>query len=444
MANTKLIPGLLSREIAFNILEEHYKKQTFLKDLFAQSLSRIPEREIGLVQEIIYGVVRWQALLDYNISLYITKSVKGNRTKTILRLTAYQIFFLSTPDYASLSIGVELLKKHGHRSLAQFGNALFRKLQKNGLKKMEGNKLKALAINYSHPLWLVQKWHKALPPALLLNMLKANNTQQSHWVRLNQAKAPPLTIQNEIEGVEVEQEATESFPYFLVSKGISSLLNSSSFKKGLLALQSPSSFFACQLLNWKPKESILDMCAAPGGKSARLIEQFKDSSSIICADSSFNRLNKIKDTQQRLGHTQLLPVVMDGNRPAFKKTFDKIFIDAPCSNLGVIRRKPEIKWRQTEQSIQQLISLQKKLLQSAASLTHLGSVIVYATCSPDKEETQNVVQSFLKENPEWQLEPAQNFIPKEYTKEDYFWIYPGETTFDGFFAARLVRKATLT
>jgi 16S rRNA (cytosine967-C5)-methyltransferase len=258
-------------------------------------------------------------------------------------------------------------------------------------------------------------------------------------------------------------------PYLkLTSRGAAEItLRSDLFKRGALAFQDPAAWFIAELADWKSGESLLDLCSAPGGKAACMTERIDylgaafaasartDNSGksggdavdwppaglAVCNDISFRRLRKIDDAVGRMGHTNMLPVAMDPARPAFKKAarFDVIVVDAPCSNLGVIRRRPEARWNHSPAHLERLARVQGALLDQAAALAAPKARIVYATCSPEDEETWAVVQGFLARRPEWKLADAGTRLPAWAVKKGCLWLHPGETEYDGFFAARLER-----
>ena len=187
--------------------------------------------------------------------------------------------------------------------------------------------------------------------------------------------------------------------------------------------------------------------AAPGGKAAALVERAlrlgadpEGRLPVVCNDLSFRRLRRIRDARERLGHRGLLPLVMDPARSALRRRFDVVVVDAPCSNLGVIRRRPEARWSHGPADLGRLAAMQGALLDQAAALAAPGGRVIYATCSPEPEESSQVAEAFLKRHPGWALEDASAWLPRWAVTSGYLWLHPGETEYDGFFGARLVRK----
>ena len=435
--------GYASREAALAILLEQETTGAFLKDLFAIHTSELPKQDRGLVREICFGVIRNRSLLDFNIDAHATKKPGPGALRCLLRLSAYQILFLEVPDFAAVNLGVELAKRGIGKHQAGFVNAVLKKVAAAGLQKVPGETLKAQAINFSHPEWLVRRWHKRLGPLGVRKALERNNQEAPLYARVNPARATVAEAQAGLTALGAAVDPDPEAPLFLRLSGsgaAEAALHSELFARGALAIQDPAAALIARLAAWKPSESLLDLCAAPGGKAACILESgHPPAHPLICNDISFRRLRRIRDAIDRLGHTSLAPVVMDPAKPALRGRFDCIIVDAPCSNLGVIRRRPEARWRHSPDDFARLAALQTELLIAAAGLASAHGRILYATCSPEDEETLEVVRAFLGTHPDWRLENAGDFLPAWAVKQGCLWLHPGESEYDGFFAARLAR-----
>lgn len=442
--------GYASREAALNILSEQETSGAFLKDLFGRHTEALPKPDRGLVREICLGVIRNLSLLDYNIDLYAAKKPGRGTLRTILRLTAYQLFFLEVKDFAAVNVGVELAKHRAGQHQGGFANAVLKKMIAAGLQKAPGETLKALAVNHSHPEWLVRRWHKRLGPKGLFRALDRNNQEAPLWLRVNPARGTVAEAASALAELGVATETEADAPLFLriASKGGGeAALHSSLFQEGKIAFQDPAAWLIATLADWRTGSSLLDLCSAPGGKAACLAERAaflgdadSDAVPIVCNDISPRRLARIRDAIERLGHKRLAPVVMDPAFPALRGRFDVVVVDAPCSNLGVIRRRPEARWNRGPEDLARLAVLQRGLLDAAAHLAAPEGRILYATCSPEDEETSQVVAAFLSDHPDWEVEDAARFLPAWAVKKRFLWLHPGETEYDGFFAARLARR----
>lgn len=459
--------GFASRDAALNILMDQETMGSYLKDLFLRHTQELPSADKALVREICLGVVRNQTLLDFNIDRHAAKKPQSV-LRAILRLTAYQIFFMDVPDFAAVNVGVELAKRYAGSPQAGFVNVVLKKLSKEGLQKEPGDSFGSLAVNFSHPEWLVRRWYKRLGRKGLMLALERNNQEAPLWIRVNTTKVAEVSAPNQLGagdaaveyvqaqlatlGVETERDGFS--PMFLRivtgargSGGGSTVLHSELFTSGAIAFQDPAAWLISELADWRPGVSVLDLCAAPGGKSACLVERSQylgeagsEKAAVVCNDLSFRRLRLIKDAVQRLGHRKLLPIVMDAAHPALRKSFEVIIVDAPCSNLGVLRRRPEARWTRSAGDLQKMADKQRVLLDQAVALATPQGRIIYATCSPEDEETAGVIKTFLIAHPDWHLVDAAEVLPAWAVKRGFLWLHPGESEYDGFFAARLERK----
>jgi 16S rRNA (cytosine967-C5)-methyltransferase len=454
------LQGYASRDAVLNILMDQETTGAYLKDLFPRHTQDLAGPDKALVREICLGVVRNQTLLDYNIDRHTPKKPSGV-LRAILRLTAYQIFFLDVPDFAAVNVGVELAKRYEGTPQAGFVNVVLKKLSKEGIQKESGDSFGSLSVNFSHPEWLVRRWFKRLGRKGLMLALERNNQEAPLWLRVNPSKYPGSgdaaveAVQDKLTALGVETERDGYSPMFLRivtgarGGGGSIVLHSELFTNGTIAFQDPAAWLISELADWRPGTSVLDLCSAPGGKAACLVERAlylgdtqAESAPVICNDLSHRRLLLIKDAVDRLGHRKLLPVVMDAGSPALRKYFDVIIVDAPCSNLGVLRRRPEARWTRSAADLQRLADRQRELLDQAATLSAPGGRIIYATCSPEDEETAGVVKTFLASHSDWVLIDAAEYLPSWAVKRGFLWLHPGESEYDGFFAARLERKGS--
>lgn len=449
-----MIPGLPSREAALRVLLAQEAEGAFLKDLFPAHTEALPKPDRALVRSICLGVLRNRSLLDFNIHAFARKP-PGEPLRSILRLSAYQILFLDVAPHAAVNLGAELAKRHAGKHQAGFANAVLKKVAAAGLQRAPGASLRSLAINHSHPEWLVRRWHKRLGDARLKAALERDNEEAPLYVRVNPARATVAEAAAGLLALGVAAAPEPEAPLFLrLEGGGEAALHSDLFARGAFAFQDPAAGLIARLAAWNPGESLLDLCSAPGGKAACLLEYALEAARaeagdtgrpdgkrplIICNDLSFRRLRRIRDARERLGHGEMRPVVMDPAREALRGRFDCIVVDAPCSNLGVIRRRPEARWRHGPDDFPRLAALQGSLLADAARLAAPGGRILYATCSPEDEEAIEVVEGFLAAHPDWRLADARDFLPAFAVKRGCLWLHPGESGYDGFFAARLER-----
>jgi 16S rRNA (cytosine967-C5)-methyltransferase len=446
------VSGLESRHAALLLLLEQEATGAFFKDLFPAGLRDLRDDDAGLARAICFGVLRMRRLLDFNLDAHAPRGIKGAKLRMLLRIGAYQILYLSgVPSFAAVNTTVELVKQEVGRAESGFANAVLKAIARDGLVTPKGNDFKSLAIRYSHPEWMVRRWGRALKPMALEAALQRNNEEAPAWVRANPRRGAPADLPEAVAHDGVVLEAHPELPMFYrVVEGVGPALRSHAFADGFFSFQDPVSAWVVSLLDWHPGLSLLDACAAPGGKSALTVESalargegglaLIDQSRIVCGDASPMRLRRLEDARERLGHAGLMPVSLDVSHPPFRAgSFDRILIDAPCSNLGVLRRRPEARWNSTPEHVASLAVRQQAVLRGAATLLKPGGRLVYATCSAESEETVEVVRGFLDQNPMFRAVQADGMVPAALCREGFLRVWPGETEYDGFFAAVIER-----
>lgn len=406
--------------------------------------SKYGELDRALIQQIFYGTVRWRKRLEWIVS----KFYQGNYAKAprfvhyILESACYQLLFLNKiPAYAVLNEAVELGKKKGGKFWARKINAVLRALQR-GLPFVEypdvdRDPITGIAIRYSHPEWLVERWINQWGRDATLALCQANNVNPQLSIRVNRLKTEAAEIQEMLARAKITAQVTEYLSDFLHVDQLTDLLQLSPFQQGYFSVQDVSAGLACQLLHPQPGERIIDLCAAPGGKATYIAELTQDNSYIIAVDVNESRLNLVAKNRDRLGLRSLHLIVADGTK--FRcEPVDRLILDAPCSGLGVLAKRVDLRWKRTPQQIQELTQLQMQLINNAAALLKPGGVMVYCTCTIEPAENQQIVEQFLKQRPEFSIEPASRFVPSAVTTpEGYILTLPHVHGMDGSFAARL-------
>ncbi len=445
--------GQNPRQIAAHILAQRRPNGLFVEDLLeiAMNGAQLSSADRGLCQEMVYGIVRWQATLDWLIARKTNGREQKPALQNLLLLGLYQIFWLDRiPDHAAVHETVELAKQNGFGPQAGFVNAILRGYLREAdeTKKLLAELIISNpAVGFSHPQWLVEKWQKNFGDEKAAQLLQWNNTPPKTFARVNTLKndAAKLIEKWRAENVEYDffrsgGRQTAAFlvgnePGFLPKaatfenlvfelKSHPSLNSLASFRDGWFYIQDPSTLLAPKFLDAKPGESVLDLCAAPGGKTTFIAQLMNNEGKIIACDISEDRLKLVQENCQRLGVTcveTVLASVLD-SRPS---TFDRILVDAPCSNTGVMRRRVDLRWRISPEEISRLQQTQLNLLKLAATKLKPGGVLVYSTCSLEPEENSEVVKEFLREHKNFKLEAERQLL----TFAD---------NVDGAFVARLV------
>ena len=426
------------RQIAAQVLQRRTAGIDFVEDLLDSALARAPlsTPDRALCQELVYGVARWQATLDWLIAQKTPGRTQKPMLQNLLRLGLYQIFWLDRiPNHAAVNETVEQAKQNGFGPQAGFVNAILRGyLREFDASKATLDCLKSTQphFGYSHPEWLVTRWQKRWGAEKAAQLMEWNNTPPRTFARVNMLKfsddaqaqpAPsssvaPLPSRGSLltqwrdENVEYDFVRRDWFEENLVFelKSHPPLLKLPSFQQGLFYIQDPSTLLAVRELEPQPGETILDLCAAPGGKLTYIAQLINNQGRLFAHDTSDERLKLVNENCNRLAVTCVEPL----SNSKFKiqnSKFDRVLIDAPCSNTGVMRRRVDLRWRIRAEEIERLRSTQLDLLRQSAAHLKPGGTLVYSTCSLEPEENEDVVKEFLDAEPAFRLETQRELLP---------------------------------
>ena len=369
-----------------------------------------PDRALCL--ELTRGVVRWRRTLDWLIARKTEGRAQNQTILVLLEMGLYQLFWLSRiPDHAAVHETVELGKRLGFGPRAGFLNAILRgflREREQTAALLSELKVSQPDLGYSHPEWIFQRWLHRFGLENTIRLLEWNNTPPPTFARLNtlKATAAELAAAWQAEGVQFKQCAWdwtgEDMVFELESHP--SLAGLGSFQRGLFYIQDPSTLLAPQTLAPQPGETVLDFCAAPGGKTAFMAQLMDNRGRLVAQDRDAEHLQRVRENCDRLG-------VQCVEAGAADLMFDRILVDAPCSNTGVLRRRVELRWRIQPSEIDRLRQAQLELLQTAAARLKPGGTLVYSTCSLEPEENEEVVKAFLAANPQFKLESERTLVP---------------------------------
>jgi 16S rRNA (cytosine967-C5)-methyltransferase len=410
------------REIAARVLREHAAGGTWLETSLEQALARSGMSAVdrALVQELTFGLVRWQATLDWLIAQRTGGRTQKPGLQILLRLGLYQIFWLDRiPDHAAVNETVEMAKRSVFSGQAGFVNAVLRGCLRD--RESIERQLKELRarephLGYSHPQWLCDRWEKRWGQEKVCALLEWNNAPAPVYARVNALKttAEQLAAQFESEGVRSRLRAFdwtgEARVFELESHPPLTALPS--FQQGLFYVQDPSTLLAVRELDPQAGELILDLCAAPGGKTTFVAQLMQNRGLILAQDSDLGRCELIRQNCARLGITcvEVSPTVKASEQLP-PRPFDRILVDAPCSNTGVVRRRIDLRWRIRTSEVERLRALQLDLLRRAAAQLKPGGTLVYSTCSLEPEENGEVVKAFLADSKQLVLEGERDLLP---------------------------------
>jgi 16S rRNA (cytosine967-C5)-methyltransferase len=436
-----VVNGEKPREIAASVLARRRAGGEFTETLLERALAvaSLSSADRGLCHELVFGVVRWQATLDWLIAQKTQGRPQKPGLQDLLRLGLYQIFWLDRiPDHAAVHETVEMAKRAGFGPQSGFVNAVLRGFLRESaatkalladLRRGEENPetedssvktLNArLAIGWSQPEWLVARWRERWGEDRLRSLLEWNNAPAKVYARVN-------TLRTDA-GKLVEQWRAEDVDYDFLTrdwtgenlvfelKSHPPLTTLESFRQGGFYIQDPGTLLAVRELDPRPGENVLDLCAAPGGKTTFMAQLMNNEGRIIACDLAEARLKLVRENCARLGiacvDVRSVEDVVEGGPAGARPRFDRILVDAPCSNTGVLRRRVDLRWRIQPDEITRLRTTQLSLLRHAALLLKPGGVLVYSTCSLEPEENGEVVNQFLSGGGDFKLERQRELLP---------------------------------
>jgi 16S rRNA (cytosine967-C5)-methyltransferase len=403
-------------------------------------------RDRALFQELIYGVVRLKRRLEWIFRSLSTGEIKADHIVTsAVIIGLYQVLYLDRiPDHAAVNTTVDLVKKHAGDSVGRWVNAIMRRAcrEKTELQRKvpeSGDKYIQLALIYSYPDWMIAHWKSRFSLEKLEEFLKWNNRRPATYLRINHlhtSSEATIEILNQ-QGIECEISPVNEDFLFLNKVPDPGKLNI--MKLGHANVQDISQGLVAQLVKPESGELILDLCAAPGGKTGHMAELCEECK-IVSTDKSLKRLSIIRDNVNRCGYdnVEVLPYqnVLSG-----KQKYDAVLVDAPCTGTGVMSRKPDLRWRKNADDASKIAKVQIELLELADSLLKPTGRIIYSTCSIEEEENEGVIEKFLSSQRNYKSVNGSEFIDSKLVDEKGFINLLGmEVNGDGVFAARLEKK----
>jgi 16S rRNA (cytosine967-C5)-methyltransferase len=405
-------------------------------------------RDKAFILELVYGVLRNRAWLDWVLDQFSAQPLAKTdiRTRNILRLAAYQMLFLDkVPVSAAVNTATELAKEHGRKS--GYVNGLLRSLDRKRSSVKEppaDDPVKGLSILYSHPAWLVRRWVERFGTEKTERILRENNRPSPLTIRTNSLRTTrgDLKASLEREGAIVAESAWS--PAGLQIQSAPPLRSLSAYEKGWFIVQDEAAQLVGMMVAPEPAQRVLDAAAAPGGKATHLAELMKNSGLIMALEIDPGRIAKIEENSSRLGTSIVKPVLGDAAK-FHEGRFDRILADAPCSGLGVLRRHPDGRWNKSEETVRERSALQRSILENCASLLKPGGVLVYATCTTEPDENEDVVKGFLAgQRGAFSIDDPRPFLPdaaqRFVDEHGFFRTFPLEPAMDGFFGVRLIKK----
>ncbi|MEC1179403.1 16S rRNA (cytosine(967)-C(5))-methyltransferase RsmB [Metasolibacillus meyeri] len=436
------------RDAALSILLAVDKNQAYSNLLLHQTIEKykIEAKDRALLTEITYGTLQQKLTLDYYLAPFVRGKVE-TWVQWLLRLSLFQMHYLTRiPPHAAVNEAVEIAKRRGHQGIASMVNGILRSILRQGVRSTDEiqDENERLAIVTSHPQWLVERYIAAYGMEKTATMLAQNNLPAKQTVRVNTLKTTPAEAIAALEQQGITAVQSAFLPECLTITG-GQAARTDAFKKGLITIQDESSMLPANVLNPQPGMRVLDMCAAPGGKTTHLAEKMHNEGLLLALDLHPHKLELIDENTARLGIDIVQTAPLDGRKAADtlqKESFDAILIDAPCSGLGVMRRKPDIKYTKKTEDFTNLQAIQLAILANAAELLKPNGRLVYSTCTINKEENEGTVQAFLAAHPNIEAITMEN-LPQQLADEQHngmLQVFPQHMDSDGFFVAAFVKK----
>jgi len=445
-----------ARETALKALYETEVKGAYsnlaLKKLLTDK--QFDSRDRAFITELVYGTVTRKLTLDWIISRFSKVQLKklSHWVLQILRMGTYQIIFLDrVPSSAACNTSVDLAKKYAGQS-AGFVNAVLRSVARSkdkfSLEDIDASCIaEKLSIKYSFPGYLVEEWIEAFGEVFTEALLASLLERPEFSVRVNTLKTTREALIEELRCNGIGTAPGRFLEEALYLENVSDVSRLDAFIEGKMIVQDESSMLVTKVLDPKPGEKVLDVCAAPGGKTTHMGQVMENRGHIDAWDIHEHKIALIDENAKRLG----IEIIEASQKDALvfseeaRDMYDRVLVDAPCSGTGIIRRKPDIKWKREKDDIGNLVEIQKKILYNSSRYVKPGGVLVYSTCSIDKRENEQVVSDFLNENRDFYAESLKTFLPQALQGKSeivggILRLYPHIDGTDGFFIARMKRR----
>ena len=446
-----------ARQAAFHVLRDVHEERADLSHAQSRARTHLQDRrDRALAMEIAAGTLRWRARLDHAIAQVSSRYLARIEPPVldILRLSTYQLHYLQrVPRHAVIHDAVELTRTAGRSGAASFVNAVLRTLADTavtfpptpplGHDDFPVDREAALAylsVTQSHPGWLVGRWLDRYGFEATDRWTQFNNSAAPVTIRANTARisTEQLVADLAAEGI-VVRPSEWSTGALIATRG--NPLTSTRADRGLFWAQDEASQLVAELIAVDPEERVLDVCAAPGGKSLIVLEAMRGRGTLVAGDQRSNRIRLLHDRLEETGATGAMVVRLDARCPPVRAVFDWVIVDAPCSGIGTLRRDPDIKWRREEPDLDHLAAEQVSLLDGASTAVRPGGRLLYATCSTEPEENDDVVTDFLAAHPDFSRElPETPRLERFADRDGAFRTLPFRDGLEGFFAVILRRR----
>ncbi len=431
-----------ARQVAYEVLLKVYRDAAYSNitiDAMLSENNHLDSRDSAFVCALVYGTLDRQLTLDYNLSLYLDKSLKKLKPEllVILRMGTYQLLFMDkVPASAAVNESVKLARSNGSSFGAPLVNAILRKVADNGLKLPDESETSDyLSIRYSCPEWLIRMWLDAYGYENTIGLMDCALEAAPVTARVNPLKTTPEELVWTLAEQGVEAEISKLTPNSLFLHNAGSIERLDAYNDGLFHVQDTASQLCAAALGAQLGETVFDMCSAPGGKAFTIAQNMQNTGRLFAFDVYQSRVDLIKQGAKRLGLTNIVTFLSDASvyNEHYGKA-DRVLCDVPCSGLGIIRRKPEIRFKNSA-DIDNLPDLQYRILCNAVNYVKSGGLLMYSTCTLNPAENSQVCDRFLAEHPDYKAVTLLPELPRYGEGEKYLTLMPHIHSTDGFFMA---------
>jgi 16S rRNA (cytosine967-C5)-methyltransferase len=433
---------ITARSVSVEILVQ-FDLEKYVKFHLADDLE---PRERAQVREYVQNVLRKRSYLDFLIGEFsnIGMDEMKPQLKNILRLGLYDMLFMdSTPDYAAINEAVDIAKLTLGSKSGDLVNAILRNIQRdieNLPKPAFKDRTKLVATTFSHPEWMVKRWSKRMGEREAFQFMQANNARPTYYIRVNNLRTKTENFKLRMDKAGIKYTESDWLPGYFKVDSVQPFIQKGWLEKGFCQVQDIAAGFAPTILDPKPGESIYDLCAAPGTKSIMIADLMHGEGSVIALDISSDRLEKLAESALSF-NAENIKIRRSDARDLDLRVTDGVLLDAPCTGTGVLSKRADLRWRRTEQDLEDLIKLQEELLDEAGNMVKKGGRLVYSTCSVEPEENWEQVQKFIGKYDNYELDDLNDYLPEEVLIEDgkAYQTFPHKHACDGHFGVRMTR-----
>lgn len=439
-----------SRRCAYAVLRRVFEHGAYADRVFRSEAERagLDGRDRAFAMRLAYGTIQWKATLDHVLAPLARRPLEKLDPPVLaaLRLGLYQLLFMeATPDRAAVAESVELVKPSSPHAHA-FVNAVLRRAARDGraaVEALDDSTPEDAAVALSHPAWVAERWFAELGPDEARALMARDNEPAESAVRANRLRATAPELLDLLRAAGVDGHFDSLVPEAVVLEAPYDVHASPLFERGLLMPQSRASMLVARAADPRPGERVLDLCAAPGAKTTHLAALMHDEGEVVAVEADARRAESVRENARRLGASCVGVVVGDATEPAFGEGYDRVLVDPPCSDLGTLQSRPDARWRKSAADVEELRTLQRRILEAASGAVRPGGRLVYSTCTVSTAENERQLQDFLASHPNfricdlaaWQPTLARAAVP------GFLQTLPHRDATDGFFIAALERAA---